>query len=205
MRNDGLPDMYPTWSKMRALLERLKMGDCRFVLLMDADAVITHLELPFEWLLNRWQVTPNTAMTMPKDPLNNEPNYDSKGRLNVNSGFVLTQNLPVSEEIVKETMNCPNNPTKYPGCERFKWRDLCEQGVLSEYIRYQYPNVMLEIDCNDANGYPNSGRPCEGVFARHHWDRKFWAKNALAESLVTNILSRVKQNFLDTPGIAIEG
>jgi hypothetical protein len=204
MRNDGYPNRAPNWAKPRGFKDRLKQGDCRFVLLIDADAAFVNLELPIEWLLNRWGVTSATALSIPKDPENNEPNYDSRGRVVNNSGFVIGQNLPVTHDIAQAWIDCPENEIKWPGCDRYRFRDFCEQSAFGEYTRYDFPDDILELECNDVNGYPGSGRPCNGVFVRHHWDQKHLTKHSFADALLLNVMTRVQQHLFDTPGVAME-
>lgn len=63
---NGLPPKYDTGLSMGSTLAA-NNDRCEVVVLIDADAVFQHLELPFEWLMNRWNITPLTSIAMPLD------------------------------------------------------------------------------------------------------------------------------------------
>jgi hypothetical protein len=46
-----------------------------------------------------------------------------------------------------------------------------EQAVVNEYLRYDYPEQLHILPCNEANRYMNSG-DCEGEFIGHYWPYK---------------------------------
>jgi hypothetical protein len=165
---------------------------------MDSDTIIMNLHLPFEWLLNRWGVQHNTSFTMAKDPANEPQNFDSKGRINDNTGFMIIQDLPASHEIIEKVEQCPEDPERYPGCDKFKMEWPHEQGAFSEHIRYEYPGSINELNCTEANGYPGSGREdCEGVFIRHFWDRKFGLKDTVGYVVSAPLMSMLHRDIMD--------
>lgn len=54
---------HDTWIKPHVINEMLH--SYKFVVFIDADATIQHLELPIEWLFNRWGIGPKTSIAMP--------------------------------------------------------------------------------------------------------------------------------------------
>lgn len=99
-----------TWVKPHVLSELLE--SYQFVVFIDADATIQHLELPIEWLFNRWGITPTTSIAMPLDTrqiLNGDENAsnDSKGKLALNTGVVIAQSLPYTFEMLTAWKECP--------------------------------------------------------------------------------------------------
>jgi len=49
-----IPNHYSTWIKPHVLKEILP--NYEFVVFLDADAVVSHLEVPLEWMFNRWGI-----------------------------------------------------------------------------------------------------------------------------------------------------
>lgn len=130
------------------MLEKF-LEDYRFVVFIDADATIQHLEVPLEWLFNRWGIGHNTSAAMPVDTkqiLNGNENAscDSKGRVTLNTGFVVMQNLPTTFEMLKAWRECPTDK-KYKGCSNWKNNWSHEQRAFSEYIRYDFNATGEEI------------------------------------------------------------
>jgi hypothetical protein len=153
----------------------------RFVIFIDGDATIRHLEIPFEWLFNRWGVTPQTSSAMPLDVRfvrsgDKHASEDSKGKLVLNTGVVVAQALPHTFELLNAWKDCPDGK-RYPGCGAWNETWSHEQRAFSEYIRYDFNptgNNIVEIPCNDAMGYPGlidqswMISNCTGQFIRHH-------------------------------------
>lgn len=61
----NMPDHYPTWIRPHIFKELLP--DYQFVVAMDADVVVSHLEVPLEWMFNRWGIAKHTSMALPHD------------------------------------------------------------------------------------------------------------------------------------------
>lgn len=61
----NMPDHYPTWIRPHIFKEVLP--DYQFIVAMDADVVISHLEIPLEWMFNRWGIEKHTSMALPHD------------------------------------------------------------------------------------------------------------------------------------------
>lgn len=154
------------------------LDDCRIVAVIDADVVFQHLELPFEWLMNRWNITEETSLAMPWDVeyyTNNNGKkkiihwtHDPKGLLSINAGVVIAHSLPRTKEIVEAWVSCPDDP-RFPGCSKLRHGWPAEQGAFADYIRYAYnkPTDLKTIPCSDANGFPGQNMECDGTFLRH--------------------------------------
>jgi hypothetical protein len=193
------------WTKISALADTLGEEDCHITLSIDADATFMDLSLPFEWLLNRWGVTPGTSLTMPRDP--DEPqNLDAaRGNINLNCGFVIAQNLPRTQEILKAWASCPDDEIRFPNCSRWKSAWPAEQAAFGEYIRYEFdePEDIREIECDEANGFPGSDGGCTGVFVRHHWTDKALVKAAMADVLAAATMARIHREFLNDEEVVV--
>ena len=50
----NIPEHNPTWIKPRIIKDLLP--DYDFVVFMDANVIVPHLEVPFEWMFNRWGI-----------------------------------------------------------------------------------------------------------------------------------------------------
>ncbi|KAJ8116555.1 hypothetical protein OPT61_g2041 [Boeremia exigua] len=184
-----------TWVKPHVLSTLLKSH--RFVIFLDADATIQHLELPMEWLFNRWAITPSTSIAMPLDTrqvLNGDANAsnDSKGKLALNTGVVIAQSLPHTFDMLVAWSDCPSE-TQYPGCATWKQEWSHEQKAFSEYVRWDYNphgTEIVEIPCDDAMGYPGINKhphilsKCEGAFLRHHTVDKAMTKGSAEEAVL---------------------
>lgn len=163
-------DRRDSWKKPSVLSKIVKNHDvCIFI---DSDALFNHLELPMEWLMNYWGVQPKQhAMSLPFDP-DTAHNLDRHGKLFLNTGFMILQNTPKLYEIFKEWDDCPNEGGKYPDCTEFRnrkgWQPT-DQGGFGTFIRYDYPENILELPCSEANGFPESKTECVGKYIKHVW------------------------------------
>ncbi|KAF2428633.1 hypothetical protein EJ08DRAFT_636550 [Tothia fuscella] len=198
IRTTPLEDRSAYWTKIEALSNTLEEHKCHMTISIDADATFMNLNLPFEWLLNRWNVTKSTSLTMAVDP--NEPqNLDAAhGGINLNCGFVIAQNLPRTKEILDAWHHCPDlNATRYPGCARWKKTWPAEQAAFGEYIRYDFdgPEDIHSIPCDEANGFPGSGSACSGSLVRHHWSNKGLVRGMMSDAVMYGTIKRVHRNF----------
>jgi hypothetical protein len=131
---------YDTWIRPHILASLLKNYD--FVITLDADVTATHLEVPFEWLFNHWNITSRTSIALPWDVEERRDNgdvisQDSKGVQVFNAGFLIVQNLPHTFEMLKAWGECPTE-VRYKGCAHWKQNWSHEQRAFSEYIRYDF-------------------------------------------------------------------
>ncbi|KAH6148227.1 hypothetical protein HBI68_192740 [Parastagonospora nodorum] len=190
-----------TWVKVHAIPELLK--DYKFVVFLDADVTVNHMEVPLEWLFNKWKITPETSLALPNDVTREGCNTcDSKGQVMLSSGFMVAQNIPHTHKIFDEWKACPNE-TRYPGCGQWAYKWAHEQRALSEFLRYDEElnpnNNILPLPCDDANGNPEIEdikypgmtfySDCKGNFFQHHWlaGGKKMAKSAIADSVMQSI------------------
>ncbi|KAF2826763.1 hypothetical protein CC86DRAFT_20392 [Ophiobolus disseminans] len=179
----NMPDHHATWIKPHIFKEVLP--DYQFMVFMDADVVISHLEVPLEWMFNRWGIEEHTSIALPHDTeefVNGKSiSTDSKGVPVLNTGFIVTQNNKLTFEMLEAWGNCTTE-VRYPGCARWKGEWSHEQRAFSEYIRYDFgriPGTIVGIPCDDAMGYPgfkaqneakgnNGVSDCNGNFLRHY-------------------------------------
>ncbi|KAL6705035.1 hypothetical protein ACN47E_007438 [Coniothyrium glycines] len=178
-----MPDHYPTWISPHIVKELLP--DYQFLVTMDADVVISHMEIPLEWMFNRWGIAKHTSMALPHDTEEFvdgvSKSTDSKGVPVLNTGFVVAQNNQVTFDMLDAWVNCTTE-VRYPGCAKWKHEWSHEQRAFSEYIRYDFgkvPGTIVGIPCDDAMGYPNFKADndakgnvgisdCNGNFVRHY-------------------------------------
>lgn len=206
-RAESLEGMHDTWIKPYVLSEFLE--SYRFVVFIDADATIQHLDVPLEWLFNKWGITRKTSIAMPIDTkqiLNGDKNAscDSKGKVTLNTGFVIAQKLPLTLKMMKAWKECPTEK-RYKGCAQWKENWSHEQRAFSEYIRYDFNpdgNNIVEIPCDEAMGYPglkqNHGHilsDCNGRFVRHHTIDKAMTKTSTSDAML-NSLTDIMQKTL---------
>jgi hypothetical protein len=193
--------LHNTWVKPHVLLKLLK--SYQFVIFIDADATIQHLELPFEWLFNRWGITPNTSIAMPLDV--RMVGVDDKEQ---NTGLIVAQALPLTFEMLTAWKDCPNE-TRYPGCGRWKEEWAHEQRAFSTYIRHDFNpdgNNIVEIPCDDAMGFPGLGDygyiadNCTGRFVRHHTVAKGMTKRSTEIAILQSIADLARRELLGKRG-----
>jgi hypothetical protein len=204
-----IKDHHDTWIMPHVFRELLP--DYQFVVAMDADVTISHLDLPLEWLFNRWGVAPHTSMALPWDTEEMRGNVsisrDSKDLRVLNTGFVVAQNNPTTLELLEAWRDCTSE-TRYPGCAYWKQNWSHEQRAFSEYIRYDFnatPETVVSIPCDDAVGWPGFAKEveshnpgisdCNGNFVRHYTIGKDQVKTA-SSNAVMQALSDVLQKKL---------
>ena len=188
---------------MPALASVLPQYD--IVVVADADAIFRHLYLPYEFLLNRWGITPQTSFAMPLDVAwdtksNTSLGYTNNrfGEVNPNNGFITALNLPRTFEMLHAWNDCPDEPNRFPGCDRFRGHWPADQGAFGEYIRYEFGRStdFHAFSCDDAVGFPWQDSECRGVFIRHFTTWKDGVKGGVADSVLTPILGMAQQGIL---------
>ena len=179
-----IPGHYDTWIRPH-LFKRVLPG-YQFIVHMDADAMVTHPEIPIEWMFNRWGVAEHTSFAMPhktEELVNGtfpylipsaliSANYlfigksistDSRGVPVFDVGFVIVQNNDLTFEMLEAWANCTTE-VRYPGCGQWKEKWSHEQRAFSEYIRYDFndtPETFVAIPREDAMGYPGFSEDAE--------------------------------------------
>ncbi|KAH8712016.1 hypothetical protein GQ44DRAFT_713973 [Phaeosphaeriaceae sp. PMI808] len=205
-----IPDHYDTWILPHAFRELLP--DYQFVVAMDADVAISNLELPLEWMFNRWGIQPHTSMALPWDTeeLRNNKSIsgDSKGLRVLNTGFVVAQNSITTLDLLEKWRDCTTEE-RYPGCATWKQEWSHEQRAFSEYIRYDYnitPETVVSIPCDDAVGWPGFRKDvedanpdisdCNGNFVRHYTIGKDKVKTASSVGVMQLLGNVLQKNLL---------
>jgi hypothetical protein len=168
-----------------------------------------NLDLPLEWLFNRWNVTKTTSLTLPLDP--DQPNNKDRahGNTNLNCGFVIAQNSPRTHEILAAWESCPDDGGRFPGCDKWKTEWPSEQAAFGEYIRYAFSEEedIRSIPCDEANGFPgNPFGECNGVFVRHHWSDKDRVKRVVGDGILRALVAGLHGEFVgdETVGVVDE-
>ncbi|OCK73549.1 hypothetical protein K432DRAFT_312588 [Lepidopterella palustris CBS 459.81] len=186
-------DRHDTWIKPSAIANVLK--NYRFVIFLDADAAFHQMHIPIEWLLNYWEITPETSIAMALDPAGPPGiNDDRFNRTLSNTGFIISQRSDRTQEILRAWHECPDD-TRYANCSQWSKPRFHEQSAFGNYIRYDYEENLKEIPCTEANGYP--GTLCEGVFIRHYWYGKQRVRNDFANSTMQAITAPLQRMYLD--------
>ncbi|KAI5456017.1 hypothetical protein BGZ63DRAFT_368002 [Mariannaea sp. PMI_226] len=200
VRAPEFSDRHGTWVKVPMIKEALKTHD--MVVFLDADAVFVYPHLPFEWLLNLWNITDKTLLAMAEDP-NSKGNRDSKGWVLWNTGFVVAQKSDRTMELFDNWQDCPSED-KYQGCAHWRKDWAHEQAAFGNHIRYDYSTTddLRAIPCMDGNGSPYIGdKSCGGVFIRHHWFRKDAPIDHFKDMILDLMVRRLHGHFhsdLDT-------
>jgi nucleotide-diphospho-sugar transferase len=164
---------HQTWVKVPMMREALK--SYKFVVFLDSDAIFVEPLVPLEWLMDLWGVKDETTLAAMAIDLDEPSNYDSRGNIMWNTGFVITQQSQRTEDMFDSWVNCPTDE-KYPGCSHWEYSWAHEQAAFAEYIRYEYNETdeLVPIPSNDANGSPYipQNATCGGAFVSHYWHSK---------------------------------
>ncbi|KAM0276021.1 hypothetical protein ACHAQH_007191 [Verticillium albo-atrum] len=167
------PDRRDSWKKP-VIIGRVT-SKYKTSVFADSDAIFNHLDLPFEWLLNYWDIKNDTdALALATDP-KAKHNQDEKGKLYANTGFIITQNIPVTYDIMKDWSECADVGGKFPNCTDYRDKSgghPSDQGGFGNYIRYEYNESVKELPCAEANGFPEDKSECKGTFIKHLWTGK---------------------------------
>ncbi|KAF2220376.1 hypothetical protein BDZ85DRAFT_242211 [Elsinoe ampelina] len=145
-----------TWAKVYEQFRLTMMDKYQFVLVLDADTIFTDMRIPLVTLFSHWGIDENTALAAGKDPVEST---DIRGNANLNSGFVITQKTPVTEDLLRDWSLCPTD-VKFHNCSIWKSNHFREQSGLSNFIRYEYADNIIEMPFEETAG---------GKFVKHYW------------------------------------
>jgi hypothetical protein len=177
--------------------------------MIDADAIFRNLNLPYEWLLNRWNFTEDTSISMPLDPVwdvntGDRIGYTNNkyGVVNPNAGFITAQNLPRTFSMLDDWVSCPDNEEEFEGCDDFRKGWPAEQGAFGEHIRYKYNETtdFRSFNCSDGNGFPEQGSECRGIFVRHFTTGKGHLKPGTGDALLQTVMARTHSDIFENYG-----
>jgi len=191
-------DRRDSWKKPPVMAEILK--DHEVCLYLDSDAIFHHLDLPFEWMMNRWDLHKDSnSLALAADPTHKN-NEDKFGKVYLNTGFIVAQNNPKTFEIFDAWQACPEEGGAHPECNEFKYNrpgKPTDQGGFGTYIRYDFPDDIKELQCTEANGFPESKSGCDGKFIKHLWTGKHdWLNIAVGQQIPGNYLEIFHQQYL---------
>ncbi|CBX90706.1 predicted protein [Plenodomus lingam JN3] len=208
-------DIHQTWIKPHVFKELLP--DYQFVVFFDADSVVAHLEIPLEWMFNRWKITKNTMIAMPHDTeewRNGNPiSQDSTGIPVQNSGFVVLQNSSLTFDMLSAWAGCTTEE-RYKGCAVWKHEWSHEQRAFAEFIRHDpefnvAPDGIVEIPCDDAMGWEGFKEQvesagdaaykvadCNGRLVRHYTLGKERLKEEGSGIVMQSLMEIVQKNII---------
>jgi hypothetical protein len=207
------------WEELRATLELMETDACEFIFSLDTDAVFVHLELPVEWMMNRWNMTDQYSIAMSIDPdtpihktdeeIEASPgnwtrfNRDEYRRVWGNPGVSLMRNTPLAREMLRDWWSCPEDLERYPRCDRFIKNWPAEMSAFANYLRYEdkYKDAVNELACQEMNGFPEMHTECVGLFVKHFTTSKDLIKSGMLQALqrgVTNVLHQSMFEMQDT-------
>ncbi|KAF5574007.1 uncharacterized protein FSUBG_14083 [Fusarium subglutinans] len=154
-----IPDHDSSWIRPHVLHSLLP--HYKIIVAMDTDTTFQHLNLPLEWLFNRWGFVQNhTSIAMPVDTMevkngDKDASKDSRGQVVLNAGFIVVQRGEHTMAMLDAWKSCTDGKT-YQDCGHWKKNWSHEQRAFSEYIRYDFnsDNRIVSIPCDDAMGYP---------------------------------------------------
>ncbi|KAG8625739.1 hypothetical protein KVT40_006140 [Elsinoe batatas] len=155
------PGLHSTWVKIKELYRMTLRPECRFTIMLDGDTVFQDLRVPMEALLSHWNITSDITLAGGVDI---DRSVDDRGRLQLNTGFVVTQKTPVLDSLMLDWIDCPTD-VKYRNCSKWKENWSHEQAALSNYIRYdpEYRSSIRELPVEEVH---------LGGFIKHYWDRE---------------------------------
>jgi hypothetical protein len=196
VRAPEFQDRHQTWVKVPIAQEALKSYD--FVVFLDADAIFNYVQIPLEWLLSLWDITPQTLVAMAEDP-HSARNSDAKGWVMWNTGFSIAQQSERTQELYQRWLDCPTESGRYENCTKWAYDWAHEQAAFANHVRYDYDvnKDIRAISCQDGNGMPGShgGAGCNGVFVRHYWIGKDQTIRDLYELLSEDKVRELQRFF----------
>jgi hypothetical protein len=185
---------FGTWTKVTAIKKALKHYE--FVVFLDADAMILYPNLPMEWLLNYWEISPETLVALALDP-DAPHNRDWNDTTMLNTGFMIAQQSPRTNEMFEAWESCPTEK-RYPGCAKWANEWAHEQSAFSNHLRYDFNRSedIKVLSCAEANGCPtvaNTG--CVGELIRHYWGDKRALTAAAGDAVLQYFLPQLHGLF----------
>ncbi|KAJ5558055.1 Galactosyl transferase [Penicillium sp. DV-2018c] len=187
----SLAEQSDTWTKVTAIKEALNHYE--YVIFLDADAMIPYPNLPMEWLFNYWDINPNTLVAMALDP-DERQNHDWNGRTLLNTGFIVAQQSPRTQELFEAWESCPTE-TRYPGCLKWGREWAHEQSAFGNYLRSEDIRVL---SCTEANGCPAMAHTgCVGELVRHYWGDKPSERGAVGDAISQYFLPQLHAMFYE--------
>jgi hypothetical protein len=174
---------------------------------MDGDVGVHYPHVPLEWLMNHWNITDETIVAAPLD-VHQFNNFNDRGELSLNTGFLLGQAGPRTQELFKEWLDCPLELTEaYANCSKWAYNWAHEQAAFRDYIHHGFarPEDVVTIPCVEANGSPDNpdgsqaggeGSNCTGQFVRHYWMDKSLMRREFTDSIMPYVVSRLHESLM---------
>jgi hypothetical protein len=186
-----IPGHYDGWTKVVHLYGVIHKYD--IVVLLDSDAYFTNPNVSVEFILARYNVTINNSLLMSIDP-NAPHNKDSKGRIVLNTGFIIAQNNNLTKHVLKKLALCTKTIL---GCNKWKQAWSYDQRAFSEYIRDEMKvgSQLIMTPCNETNGFDGSGTECSGSFLTHVWSQKHTLIERLEKVMLNNLMTILEKDM----------
>ncbi|KAF2663368.1 hypothetical protein BT63DRAFT_484434 [Microthyrium microscopicum] len=197
IRTSPLEGRAESWGRVAGMASSL--FSCDVIVALDPDYVFQYLDVPYEWLMNRWNITKDTAVAMPlgspkQGTSKKIYNKDSQGRLAGNTDFVTVRRIEQVFGLLEAWQKCPDEKD-YPGCKRFANQEPNEKGAFAEYIRYGYADTIVEFPC-DESAIKGSSADCQGVFVRHHGANGMLLKEGVTNSIMQSLFDVIHTDML---------
>jgi len=191
------------WARPGAWHHVFDTTDCRIVVYADSDVIYANLNVPFEWMLNHWNIPANSSsITMSLEPIH-VPGWDLTdqfGKQSQNPGFTVIHNAPGSDIIPRMLTKWANclSESDYPGCARLKKDWPAEMGGFNDYVRHdpEFGGIVHKIPCAEALGWPEWDTECKGLFLRHYTLEKGLVKPGIEEALARPLLSALQKDMV---------
>lgn len=148
---------------------------------------------PYQWLRKRLNVTQD-SLTHPEPLRSWVSGLDTRGHPALNAGVMIIQRTPDTLEMMRRWAECPIGG--YEGCEKLMMNWPAEQGALTEYVRYEFPDRFREIPCDEALGYPGISIGCSGRLVRHYTSEEGLIRRVMGDILLERIMGAVQRGIV---------
>jgi hypothetical protein len=185
------PEYSHPWLKVAHLYDTIFKYD--IVVFFDSDVYVRYPNTSMEFLMARYNFTVNSSLLMAVDP-NAKLNQDSKGRIVLNTGFIIAQSNSLTKQILKKWALCIET---IPNCSEWRDRWSREQRSFSEYFREQMKlgTELIAASCDELNGYDTSGSGCSGTIVTHVWTAKHTLMERLKKLMLGNLMTLLEQSL----------
>ncbi|PNS16355.1 hypothetical protein CAC42_6462 [Sphaceloma murrayae] len=179
--------LHNTWVKIKEQYRMTMREECKFVIMLDGDTIFEDIRVPLEALLSHWNITEDIAVA---GGIDIDKSLDIYGRVQLNTGFVITQRTPIFNKLMQDWIDCPTD-VKWHNCSQWKETWSHEQAALSNYVRYdpEYKNHIRELPVEEVH---------LGGYIQHYWDRKKpMLERASKDAILARFLPSIYKGLLN--------
>ncbi|KAF2223998.1 hypothetical protein BDZ85DRAFT_280617 [Elsinoe ampelina] len=173
--------LFPSWGRLPELYRLTKSKECQYVVYLDEDLIFKDLRVPLEPMMSYWNITSDIALAAGLDLALTK---DEKNRTALNSGLVITQDTPQTNDLFRDWIECPFGK-RYPHCKNWVNNWANEQSGLTEFVRYDYEDVIRELPLEETH---------QGKFMFHYWGQ---AKSGIPQGVRESIANRFIPEILE--------